>query len=116
MQIQQAEYFYHLNLRNSLIIAVIFFQAIGRIIGYLGSQHCLWNQELLLLLVCMRKAVFLDTLYLLALNTYIYLGTVNTLINGKFSLAHLPDAFQIKANAFQVDAIKLAYHNLTGIL
>lgn len=59
---------------------------------------------------------FPGCIYLLALNTYIYLGTVNTFINGKLSLAHLPDVSQINANAFQVGAIKLAYCNLTGIL
>lgn len=53
---------------------------------------------------------------MLALNTYIYLGTLNTVTSGKLSLGHLPDASQIKANALQVGAIKLAYPHLTGIL
>lgn len=59
---------------------------------------------------------FPGCIYFLALNSYIYLGTVNTVINGKLSLVHLPDASQIKTNVFQVGAIKLAYCNLTGIL
>lgn len=35
-------------------------------------------------------------IYLLALNSYVYLGTVNTVINGKLSLTHLPDAPKIE--------------------
>lgn len=55
-------------------------------------------------------------IYLLALNSYVYLGTVNTVINGKLSLTHLPDAPKIETNVFQVGAIKLAHCNLTGVL
>lgn len=98
-------------------IAVIFFQDTGRTSGYLGSQYCLWNPELLLFVYWRAwKSGFPGCIYTLALNTYIYLGTLNTVINGKLSLGHLPDASQINANALQVSAIKLAYHHLTGIL
>lgn len=96
--------------------AVIFFQAIGRISGYLGSQHCLWTRELLLFIAMRGESGVPVYIYLVALKTYIYLGTLNTVINTKLSLDHFPDASQIKANAFQVGAIKLAHHNLTGIL
>lgn len=98
-------------------VAVIFFQDIGRISGYLGSQYCLWNTELLLFVYwCAWESGFPGCIYMLALNTYIYLGTLNTVISGKLPLGHLLDASQIKVNALQVGAIKLAYHCLTGIL
>lgn len=77
----------------------------------------MWNPELLLFVYrCAWESGFRGCIYMLALNTYVYLGTLNTVISGKLSLGHLPDASQIKTNAFQVGAIKLAYHHLTGIL
>lgn len=39
-------------------VAVIFFQAVGRISGYLGSQDRPQNQELLLFIAMPGKAVF----------------------------------------------------------